>query len=91
MQRHYKSEAFLNVGVGEDVSIRELAEMIGDVVGFDGGIAWDASKPDGTPRKLLDVSKINALGWKADIPFREGVESTWRWYLEHHASAKAVA
>jgi GDP-L-fucose synthase len=75
----------VNVGVGEDVSIRELAELVAAVVGYGGAIDWDTSKPDGTPRKLLDVSRINALGWKADIALRDGIEATYRWYLEHHA------
>jgi len=60
-------------------------------VGFKGRIAWDASKPDGTPRKLLDVSKLHALGWQASIPLREGVAATYQWYLQHLASARAVA
>lgn len=75
---HYEGGAFLNVDVGEDVSIRELAEMIRDVVGFDCRIEWGASKPDGSPRKLLDVSRINALGRQAMIPFRVGIEATHR-------------
>ena len=91
VMEHYEGEAFLNVGVGEDVSIRELAGMVQEVVGFSGRIDWDASKPDGTPRKLLDVSRIHALGWQAAIPFREGVEATYQWYLQHLAEAKAVA
>ncbi len=91
VMEHYEGEAFLNVGVGEDVSIRELAAMVREVVGFNGRIDWDASKPDGTPRKLLDVSKLHALGWQASIPLREGVAATYQWYLQHLASAKAVA
>ncbi|MHB8310123.1 GDP-L-fucose synthase [Metallibacterium sp.] len=91
VMEQYEGEAFLNVGVGVDVSIRELAGMVQEVVGFNGRIDWDASKPDGTPRKLLDVSKLHALGWTASIPFREGVAATYQWYLQHLASAKAVA
>ncbi|WP_297925441.1 GDP-L-fucose synthase [Metallibacterium sp.] len=91
VMEHYEGEAFLNVGVGEDVSIRELAAMVREVVGFNGRIDWDASKPDGTPRKLLDVSKLHALGWQASIPLRAGVVATYQWYLQHLASAKAVA
>ena len=91
VMEHYEGEAFLNVGVGEDVSIRELAAMVQEVVGFNGRIDWDASKPDGTPRKLLDVSKLHALGWQASIPLRAGVVATYQWYLQHLASAKAVA
>lgn len=77
----------LNVGVGEDLTIRELAELVGDVVGYRGALVFDPSKPDGTPRKLLDVSRLAALGWRARIPLREGIESTYRWYLEHVARA----
>ncbi len=91
VMEHYEGEAFLNVGVGEDVSIRELAAMVQEVVGFNGRIDWDASKPDGTPRKLLDVSKLHALGWQASIPLRAGVAATYQWYLRHLAEAKAVA
>src|SRR5438093_1569021 len=66
----YDSSEIINVGCGEDISIRELAELICEVVGFDGDLAWDVTKPDGTPRKLLDVSKLRALGWKPSIPLR---------------------
>ena len=91
VMEHYEGEAFLNVGVGEDVSIRELAELVRRVVGFEGRINWDSSKPDGTPRKLLDVSKLHALGWRARIPFEEGVRSTYAWYRANVAGRKAVA
>lgn len=70
----------INVGVGDDVTIRELAELIREVVGFEGSIEWDTSKPDGTHRKLLDVSRINDLGWKAEIGLREGIASTYQWF-----------
>lgn len=73
----------VNVGTGEDISIRDLALLIKDVVGFPGELAFDASKPDGTPRKLMDVSRINRAGWKARTGLREGVEKTYRWYLEN--------
>jgi GDP-L-fucose synthase len=76
-----ESEApLLNVGCGEDLTVRELAELIRDVAGFKGQLAFDASKPDGTPRKLLDVSRMKALGWKAAIPLREGLEAVYREY-----------
>src|SRR5438132_10208 len=77
----YDSSEIINVGCGEDVSIRELAELICEVVGFDGDLAWDATKPDGTPRKLLDVSKLRALGWKPSIPLRDGIARTYEWFL----------
>lgn len=81
LMRHYDSPEILNVGTGADLTIRELAEMIQRVTGFQGRLVFDASKPDGTPRKLLDVSRIHALGWKARIPLEQGIEETYRWYL----------
>jgi GDP-L-fucose synthase len=75
----------VNIGVGEDISIRELAELVASVVGYDGALEFDTSRPDGTPRKLLDVSRIQALGWKAEIGLRDGLESTYGWYREHVA------
>lgn len=72
----------LNVGVGAEMTIRELVETVCDVVGFEGELIFDTGKPDGTPRKLVDVSRLNELGWKARIPFREGLAETYRWYVE---------
>jgi GDP-L-fucose synthase len=72
----------LNVGTGKDVTIRELAETISDVVGYSGEIVWDSKMPDGTPRKLMDVSRIKSLGWEAKINLREGLEGTYRWFVE---------
>ena len=80
----YEGVQHINVGTGVDLSIRELAETVRDVVYPQGELVFDASKPDGAPRKLLDVSRINALGWKASIGLREGIESTYDWFLEHH-------
>ncbi len=88
VMRNYEGEAFLNAGVGEDVSIRELAELVKETVGFRGGIVWDASKPDGTPRKLLDVSRLQALGWRARTDLRTGILETYDWFLTHHAVAR---
>ena len=76
----YDSPEIINVGCGEDISIRELVELICDVVGFDGELAWDATKPDGTPRKLLDVTRLRALGWKPAIPLRDGIARTYEWF-----------
>jgi GDP-L-fucose synthase len=76
----YDSPDIVNVGFGEDISIRELAELICEVVGFDGELAWDTSKPDGTPRKLLDVSKLCALGWQPAISLRDGITRTYQWF-----------
>ena len=76
----YDSPEIINLGCGEDISIRELAELICDVVGFDGELAWDTTKPDGTPRRLLDVTKLRALGWKPAIPLRDGIARTYEWF-----------
>jgi GDP-L-fucose synthase len=81
----YDSPEIINVGFGEDVTIRELAELICDVVGFEGELTWDKTKPDGTPRKLLDVSKLRALGWTPTIPLREGIARTYDWFLKNVA------
>jgi GDP-L-fucose synthase len=78
---NYDSPEIINVGVGSDIRIADLAELIRDIVEFDGEIVFDRDKPDGTPRKLLDVSKISALGWKANIDLESGIRSTYRWYL----------
>lgn len=80
LMQNYDGDGFVNVGVGEDLSIRELAEMVRGVVGYDGAIEFDASKPDGTPRKLMDVSRLTGLGWRAKIGLEEGIQSTWEWY-----------
>jgi GDP-L-fucose synthase len=87
---NYDSAETINVGIGEDVTIRELAEMVADVVGYDGTIVQDTSKPDGTPRKLLDVRRINDLGWKAKIPLRDGIATTYKWFLEHQAELRGM-
>jgi GDP-L-fucose synthase len=79
----YDSPEIINLGCGEDVSIRELAELICDVVGFKGKLAWDATKPDGTPRKLLDVSKVHGLGWRHTIALRDGIARTYEWFLKN--------
>jgi GDP-L-fucose synthase len=81
----YDSPEIINVGCGEDISIRELAELICGVVGFDGELAWDTTKPDGTPRKLLDTSKLNNLGWRPAIPLREGIARTYDWFRANYA------
>jgi len=73
----------VNIGVGEDITIGDLARLVGEVVGFEGELVFDSSKPDGTPQKLLDVSRLSALGWKAKIPLKAGIEQTYRWYLDN--------
>jgi GDP-L-fucose synthase len=80
---HYDSGEIVNVGTGEDLTILELANTVREVVGFEGALVFDTDKPDGTPRKLLDVSKLRALGWRPKIALRDGIERTYRWYLEH--------
>src|SRR5437016_8474650 len=82
---NYDSPEIINVGCGEDISIRELAELICDVVGFRGELKWDRSKPDGTPRKLLDISKIKKLGWQPTISLRDGVARLYEWFLDNYA------
>jgi GDP-L-fucose synthase len=84
----YDGDIALNVGVGEDQTIKALAELIKEVVGFTGKINWDTSKPDGTPRKLLDVSRIEALGWKAQISLEDGIRNTYEWFLKNSANER---
>jgi GDP-L-fucose synthase len=91
LMRYYESLEPINVGVGKDISIAELATLIAEVVSFDGRIIYDRSKPDGTPRKLLDVSKISALGWSASTPLLRGIHQTVDWYVnEREAGGRAV-
>jgi GDP-L-fucose synthase len=85
---NYDAPEPINVGVGEDITVRELAETVARIVGYEGDLAWDQSKPDGTPRKLLDVSKLTDLGWKPRISFEDGVRATYEWFVEQHATAR---
>jgi GDP-L-fucose synthase len=85
---NYDEAEHVNVGVGEDVTIRELAETVARIVGYEGVLEWDTSKPDGMPRKLLDVTKINTLGWKADIGLEDGIRTTYEWYRANEAAAQ---
>jgi GDP-L-fucose synthase len=82
LMKHYDEGEIINIGVGKDITIRELAELIQGIVGFKGSIQYDSSKPDGNLRKLLDVSRLRSLGWKPKIALREGIEMTYRWYVE---------
>lgn len=84
----YDDPEHINVGIGEDLPIRELAEIVADVTGFTGEIVQDTSRPDGTPRKLLDVSRLTGLGWQPRIALRDGIESTYRWFVDHHTDAR---
>ena len=90
MERWVGSD-IVNIGCGEDISIAALAELVRSAVGFEGRIVFDASKPDGTPRKLLDVTKLKSLGWAPTIPLEEGVRQTYAWYLEHAVTAGSSA
>ncbi len=87
LMQNYSSKEIINVGTGEDIAIADLARLICDIVGYKGELVFDTSKPDGTPRKLLDVSRLAAAGWKARISLREGIAETYRWYLEQAAKA----
>ena len=79
-----------NVGTGEDLTIKELAEIIQKITGHQGKIVWDSNKPDGTPRKLMDISKMHALGWKHRVKLEEGIQKTYNWFLEHVSEIKEV-
>jgi GDP-L-fucose synthase len=85
---HYNEPDLVNIGCGEDVTIRELAETVCDVLGFNGSLEFDASKPDGTPRKLLDISKIKSLGWSPKISLRDGIADAYRWFCENYNEAR---
>jgi GDP-L-fucose synthase len=91
LMREYEGEEIINVGCGEDVTIAELARQIADVVGYEGRIDYDRSKPDGTPRKLLDVSRLNALGWQPKISLERGLRTVYAWYLSEGPGAAPAA
>jgi GDP-L-fucose synthase len=86
IMRHYSDEEIINIGVGQDLTIAELAEAVCRATGFQGRIHFDPSKPDGTPRKLVDVSRLNALGWRPKVSLEDGLKRTYRWHLERHAT-----
>jgi GDP-L-fucose synthase len=85
LMQKYDEDGLVNIGWGEDISIRDLATLVAEVVGYRGEILWDASRPDGTPRKLLDTSRLTALGWQPTVELREGVRRTWEWYTDNVA------
>ena len=87
---NYSSSEFINIGSGTDVTIKELAELVREAIGYDGEIVWDASQPDGTPRKLMDNSRIRALGWEPKISLPDGIRDAYKWFLEHNLGAKAA-
>ena len=83
----YSGELHINVGSGEEVSIAQLAEMLMEAVGYRGVLAYDPSKPDGTPRKLMDCARLHAMGWRPKISLHSGISATYRWYVENTAGA----
>ena len=87
----YNEEAIVNIGWGEDVTIRELAETVAAVAGFQGELVFDSTKPDGTPRKLLDTTRLTSLGWKPKIKLRAGIEGVYEWFKRHVADARLIA
>lgn len=87
LMNNYDNPSIVNIGSGKDVTIKEFAEIVKEVVGYQGEIIWDTGKPDGTPRKWLDVTKINKLGWKAKIELRKGIELVYNWYINHSTNA----
>lgn len=86
LMKNYDETEIVNVGTGKDISIKDLAEMVRDVVGYDGEVVWDPSKPDGTPRKVMDVNRLSSLGWKANISLRDGIKNTYEWFLVNASS-----
>jgi GDP-L-fucose synthase len=90
VMKHYSDDGFLNIGTGEDVTIADFARMVAAVVGYGGRIAFDPSRPDGTPRKLLDVSKLAALGWRASTPLGEGLKAAYADFVRHFANAPSA-
>jgi GDP-L-fucose synthase len=90
--RHYSGDEHVNLGTGDEITIRELAELMAQVIGFKGVLAFDTSRPDGTPRKVMDVGHLLAMGWQASTNLRTGLEQTYRWYVNHHlAEQRAIA
>jgi GDP-L-fucose synthase len=81
----YSGSDPINVGTGEDITIRELTEMVASVIGFKGEVEWDTTKPDGTPRKLLNIQKLKDLGWSPSITLEDGIRSTYEWYISGNA------
>jgi GDP-L-fucose synthase len=90
--KHYSGAEHINLGTGEEITIRELAELMAQVIGFRGELAFDTSRPDGTPRKVMDVARLHAMGWQAKTTLQTGMEQTYRWYVNHHlAEQRAIA
>ncbi len=90
LMQKFSEDATINVGVGHDVTIRELAELVREVVGYEGALEFDTSKPDGTPQKMLDIGRLQALGWKPRVTLRGGLADTYRWFLDNQDSLRAA-
>jgi GDP-L-fucose synthase len=88
LTQNYSGPGLVNVGTGTDVTIRELAQLVGNVVGFEGELVFDTSKPDGTPRKLLDVTRLNALGWRASTALEAGLRATYEWFCANESQLR---
>jgi GDP-L-fucose synthase len=88
LMQHYDEDSWINLGSGSEVSIADLANMIAEIVGFKVELRFDRSKPDGTPRKRLDVSRLEALGWHAKTELRRGIESTYAWFIDHETQLR---
>ena len=87
-EQNEKGDIFMNLGIGVDVTIKKLTEVVKEVVGFEGEIVWGVTKPDGTPRKLLDMTKMHNLGWKHEVDLKEGIKLSYEWYLKSQKSLK---
>src|SRR6056297_3315380 len=83
LMNNYNGQGFVNIGTGEDLKIKDLAEMIKEITGYEGKITWDSTKPDGTPRKLLDVSRLKQAGWTCNMPLKEGINQTYKWFQDN--------
>jgi GDP-L-fucose synthase len=90
VMHHHDGSAILNIGCGEDVTIAEVAQLMKETVGYEGDIVFDSSKPDGSPRKLLDVSRLFALGWRPRIDLRRGLAETYAWFQQNHAVGRGT-
>ena len=91
LMQHYDQPEIINVGTGEDVTIRELAQQMARSIGYSGRFCFDDSKPDGTPRKLLDVARLHGMGWRHSISLDAGIRKTYEWFLEHEESARMLS
>ena len=88
LARNYSDRQFVNVGSGQEISIADLAHLVAETVGFEGRLEFDASKPDGTPRKLVDTTRLRQIGWEPSIPLRQGIEGVYRWFLDNHEALR---